>query len=141
MVSGRKPPSPTRGRTESGAWARSIVCMPESMERTAAPSMPLREVTTFGPGLLLEGFTALRLFAFVVLFFRVFLGMVLLQQSGNGLEKLVNLDRLVQDRNVVLFRIVGSLGGCVTGQQNSGYSPAPLPGCLNHFESSPFLFQ
>src|SRR5437588_13030950 len=104
---------------DSGACARSMVCMPESMERTAAISAAFRAAPTFGPALLFIRFTALRLFAFVLLFFRVFLCMVLLQQSCDRLQEFVYLDRLVQNRYVVLLRVICRLGRGIPGQQNS----------------------
>src|SRR3954469_14873396 len=125
---------------DSGACARSMVCMPESMERTAAPSPLLREGITRGPGLLFTGLEA-RLFAFVLLFLSVFLGMVLLQQSGNCLQELVYLDRLVQHRNLVLPGVVRSFRRCVASEQDRRHAATACPRGLDHFKAGALFFK
>src|SRR3982751_1395430 len=101
---------------ESGAWARSMVGMPESMQRTAPASAEIRVVMTLGPGLLLTLLAELRPFALLLLFLRGFLGMVLLQQRRDRLQEFVYLDRFVQNGNVVLPGVIRGLRRSIPGQ-------------------------
>src|SRR2546430_267067 len=114
MVSVRNAVSPGRGRAgmTSGACARSMVWMPESIDRSiGSRSEPPRPLTIFGPATFLDAL--LRLVLEVLPFFLLTaffcLGMVLLQQRRDGVQEFLDLDRFIQYRNIIGFCVLSSL--------------------------------
>src|SRR5690348_1429516 len=112
MVSVRKVVSPGRGRPgmTSGAWARSMVWMPDSMERSIGSfSEPARLVIMIlgaraeAGALFREALVLLPLFLLTAFFC---LGMVLLQQRRYRLEKFLDLDRFVQNSYIIFLCVL-----------------------------------